>query len=62
MFIYYRSIILLRKMSYKKITKEMYECTCERCDHTWTAEKLPNACARCKSTAWNKPKLNQEKE
>ncbi len=43
-------------MSYKKITKEMYDCTCERCDHNWVTEKLPNACARCKSTAWNKPK------
>ncbi len=43
-------------MSYRKITKVLYECTCERCAWKWLAHDLPNACARCKSTAWNKPK------
>ena len=43
-------------MSYKIITKEMYDCICERCDHNWITKKIPNSCSICKSTAWNNPK------
>ena len=43
-------------MSYKIIKKQMYDCTCERCEYNWVTDKLPNACAKCKLTAWNKPK------
>jgi len=48
-------------MSYKIIKKKMYDCICERCKHSWITNNLPNACARCKSTAWNNPiKLNKK--
>jgi len=39
---------------YKKIKVIKYECKCERCNHIWESSMIPNACAKCKSTAWNK--------
>lgn len=35
---------------------ERYKCKCERCQWEWISDKLPNACARCKTTAWNSKK------
>ena len=48
-------------MAYKIIKKKMYDCTCERCPNNWITDKLPNACSRCKSTAWNKIKKESER-
>ena len=46
-------VFIFCKMAYKIINKKMYDCICERCRHKWMAKALPNACAKCKSTAWN---------
>ena len=41
-------------MSYIDINA--YNCTCERCDHTWSTFKLPLTCAKCRSPYWDVPK------
>src|SRR5208283_4092717 len=34
----------------------VYVCCCNLCSHTWLSarEELPNRCAKCKSTHWDK--------
>jgi len=34
----------------------VWVCACNRCMHTWlsTGEELPNRCAKCKSTHWDR--------
>lgn len=48
-------------MSYKVIKKEMYSCKCEVCEHEWLSDRLPNACAKCKTSAWNGYKKDKKK-
>lgn len=38
-------------MSYIDINA--YNCTCERCSHTWSTFKLPLTCAKCRSPYWD---------
>lgn len=49
-----------------KETRWGYDCTCERCGHTWETRsswyssqknQLPKSCAKCKSKGWNKPRV-----
>ena len=47
-------------MSYRKITRTMYQCHCEcidndgkPCGHDWESPELPERCARCKRYTWN---------
>lgn len=45
---------------YDKVEVEAYDCTCEKCGHTWTSYKtdIPTHCAnrRCTNpTKWNQP-------
>ena len=46
-----------------KVMLEGYRC--ERCSHQWlprsTTEGDPTICPKCKSTYWNKPRLNSSK-
>lgn len=47
-------------MAVKKITS--YECTCERCGHTWkTRNELARVrmCPGCRSVKWDIPKLQE---
>jgi len=42
-----------------KTQKTIWQCTCDRCSHSWTSrngENLPVICPRCKSPYWDKPK------
>ena len=37
--------------------------TCLRCGHKWIAQiDNPVCCPRCKSPAWNKPRVREKKE
>src|ERR1700736_6321040 len=45
---------ILPHMATKPI--EGYLCTCDRCGHTWKTIELPPRCAKCTTTAWNRPK------
>ena len=38
---------------YKLIFVKRYKCNCERCNYNWFADKLPIACAKCKSRSWD---------
>ena len=44
-------------MSVQKVTKEMFHCTCDRkeCTYSWDAEHVPQRCPKCKSRRWNRP-------
>jgi len=45
---------------YKLISVKRYKCNCERCNHNWFSDKLPIACARCKSRSWNVQKKEKK--
>lgn len=38
---------------------EAFECTCDKCNYTWSSIKLPTTCANktCRSPRWNKPPI-----
>lgn len=38
---------------------EAFECTCDKCNYTWSSIKLPSTCANktCRSPRWNKPPI-----
>jgi hypothetical protein len=42
---------------------ELYQCTCNVCEHYWETVKEPLRCAKCKTPYWNKErKLKVRKE
>jgi len=42
--------------------KNKMEKTCLRCGNVWIALKEnPKCCTRCKSPAWNKPRIRESK-
>lgn len=40
----------------------IWVCACNQCMHTWlsTGDDLPNRCAKCKSTRWDRDKRTGE--
>ncbi len=45
-------------MSYVDINA--YNCTCDRCSHTWSTFKLPLTCAKCRSPYWDIPRTSNK--
>ncbi len=46
-------------MAYKKISKILTWCKCERCGYEWTSKQEYEdivACSKCKSNYWKKPR------
>jgi len=43
---------------------KVYECQCERCEHSWITrtEEIPIVCPKCKSPYWNKLKTKFNKD
>lgn len=37
----------------KRITKKLYQCTCEHCGHTWESDSIPKRCSACKRYSWD---------
>lgn len=45
------------------VTREVLECTCERCGNVWISEslKVPVRCAKCRDPNWNKPRVRSKR-
>lgn len=48
-------------MSVEQINAVRYKCHCERpsCQHEWESDSIPDRCAGCKSSAWNREMLRK---